>query len=74
TLDRAMELVDHGVNARFIKSINDLGFKDLTLDKAEELVNHGVTASFIKKMQSKGVKIKTLDDYIRLRDTGFEND
>ena len=73
TLDKAMDLVDHGVSANFIKSINELGFKDLTLDKAEELVNHGVSASFIKKMKSKGLQLHTLDDYIKLRDTGFDN-
>lgn len=73
SLDRAMELVDHGVNASFIKSITALGFKNLSLDKAEELVNHGVNAAFIKKMKGKGMQLHTLDDYIKLRDTGFDN-
>ena len=54
-----------------IKSINELGFKDISLDMAQELRNHGVSAAFIKKMKGKGLPLHTLDDYIKLRDTGF---
>lgn len=71
TLDKAQELRDHGVNPEFIKSIHALGFKDLSLDKAQELIDHGVDAAFIRKMKGKGLDVHTLDDYIRLRDTGF---
>jgi hypothetical protein len=73
TLDKAQDLRDHGVTAEFIKSINDLGFKNISLEKAEDLRNHGVTASYIKKMKTKGVKLETLDDFIKLRDTGFDD-
>ncbi|MFB9845529.1 hypothetical protein [Mucilaginibacter ginsenosidivorans] len=73
TLDKAQDLRDHGVTAGFIKSINDLGFKNISLEKAEDLRNHGVTASYIKKMKSKGIKLDTLDDFIKLRDTGFDD-
>jgi len=37
------------------------------------LRDHGVNAAFIKKAQGKGMNLHTLDDYIRLRDTGFND-
>jgi hypothetical protein len=32
-----------------------------------------VSAEFIKKARTKGMELHTLDDYIKLRDTGFND-
>ena len=44
SLDKAIQLVDHGVSVSFVREFKGLGFSDLTLSKAVELQDHGVTA------------------------------
>jgi hypothetical protein len=55
-LDRLIRLNNHGVNASFIKSFIQLGYKDISLNDAQSLKDHGVSAAFIKSFEELGYK------------------
>lgn len=60
----------HGVSPKFISSIQDMGYKNITLDKAQELKDHGVNPEFISDVQKLGFKDLTLEKAQELRDHG----
>ena len=70
SIDKIVELREHGVNASFVKSFHQAGYKDVPLDKALELRDHGVNPAYIASMQQIGHKEITLDQAISLRDHG----
>jgi len=71
SLDKIVELREHGVNAHFVNSFAELGYKQkIPLEKALELRDHGVTAQFITIIQKMGYGNITLDKATDLRDHG----
>ena len=57
-------------NDYFIRSMQQIGFKNISVDKEEDLRNHGVNAAFIGGLMELGYKDITLDKAIQLRDHG----
>jgi len=74
TVDKLIELRDHGVDAGFIRELNAAGFKNISLDKAIELKDHGVSLEFIRTIGNLGFKNISLDDAIELRDHGVNTE
>lgn len=70
TLDKIVELREHGVSPNFIVRFHDMGYADVPLDKAVELKDHGVDPEFVEEMKKIGQRNITLDEAIRLRDHG----
>lgn len=70
TLDKIVELREHGVNASFVNSFHQMGFKSIPLDKVLELRDHGVTPGFINQFTKMGYKNISLDEAQDLRDHG----
>ena len=71
SLDKIVELREHGVNARFVNNFHEMGYKEnIPLDKALELRDHGVTPEFITSIQKMGYGDITLDRAVGLRDHG----
>jgi len=70
-LGKIIELREHGVNARFVNSFHEMGFKqNIPLDKALELRDHGVSPEFVTSIQQMGYEKITLDRAVELRDHG----
>jgi len=74
SVDKLIEVRDHGVTAEFVSALQQMGYKDLTLDKAIELRDHGVDAEFIESIRGYGLAHFSLDDAIRLKDHGVSAD
>jgi hypothetical protein len=71
SLDKIVELREHGVNARFVNSFAQMGYKEnIPMDKALELRDHGVSPEFITSIQKMGYGEMTLDKATELRDHG----
>jgi|SRR6185437_13785550 len=71
SLDKVVELREHGVQARFVNSFHQMGYKqNIPLDKALELRDHGVTPEFITSIQKMGYENISLDKATDLRDHG----
>jgi hypothetical protein len=74
-LDKIVELREHGVNARFVNSFHQMGYKqNIPLDKALELRDHGVSPDFIVSIQKMGYGDITLDKATDLRDHGVSTE
>ncbi|HXB09104.1 MAG TPA: M56 family metallopeptidase [Puia sp.] len=84
SLDKLIQLKEHGVTAEYIQSFRQMGYPELSPDQAIELHDHGVTVEFIREIQEMGYKISSLRqarelvdhgvnvEYIRsLKDMGF---
>jgi hypothetical protein len=74
SIDKMVELREHGVDAKYISSIYALGYKDFSLDKALELRDHGVTASYIAEVRKMTNGNVTLDQAQNLRDHGVSSE
>jgi hypothetical protein len=71
SLDKIVELREHGVNAGFVNSFRQMGYHEqIPLDKALELRDHGVTPEFITSIQKIGYEKISLDKAVELRDHG----
>ncbi len=71
SLDKVVELREHGVNAKFVNSFHEMGYKEnIPLDKALELRDHGVSPDFISSFLKMGYKDISLDKATELRDHG----
>jgi len=73
SIERIIELREHGVSPRFINSFHEMGYKSFSLEKALELKDHGVNPEFITEMKKAGAKDITLDEAIELRDHGVSS-
>jgi hypothetical protein len=71
SLNKIVELREHGVNARFVNSFHQMGYKEnIPLDKALELRDHGVSPEFITSIQKMGYEKISLDKAVELQDHG----
>jgi hypothetical protein len=73
SLDKLVELREHGVSAKYIGSIHAMGYKGFSLDKALELCDHGVTASYIADVRKMAKGNVTLDQAESLQDHGVSS-
>lgn len=75
SLDKIIELREHGVNANFLNSFREMGYKDkIPVDKAMELRDHGVSPEYITSIQKMGFRKITLEKAVELRDHGVSVD
>jgi hypothetical protein len=70
SLERVVQLREHGVSPSVIVRFHEIGYTDVPLDKAVELVDHGVDPDFVEDMKKIGQRDITLDEAIELRDHG----
>ena len=71
SLNKIVELREHGVNARFVNNFHKMGYKEnIPLDRALELRDHGVSPEFITSIQKMGYGDITLERAVNLRDHG----
>jgi len=71
SLGKIVELREHGVNARFVNSFHQMGYKEnIPLDNALDLRDHGVSPEFITSIQKMGYGSISLDKAVDLRDHG----
>jgi len=70
SLEKIVELREHGVGPKYIASIHQMGYKDLKLDQALELRDHGVTANYIAEVRKMTGGNVTLGEAQSLRDHG----
>lgn len=70
TIEKIVELHEHGVSARFVNGFRRMGFKNMSLDRALELRDHGVSPQFIAQFAAMGYKDISLDRALDLRDHG----
>lgn len=70
SLEKMVELREHGVGADFINSLHEAGYAHVSLEKAQEAMDHGVTPDFISDMKKAGARDISLDEAIELRDHG----
>ena len=67
SLEKIIELREHGVSPSFVNSFHEMGYKDISLDKALELRDHGVNPEFIEEMKKAGANDISLDEAVELR-------
>lgn len=70
TLEKIVQLREHGVSPSVIVRFHEIGYADVPLDKAVALVDHGVDPEFVEDMKKLGQRTITLDEAIELRDHG----
>ncbi|HEY4108291.1 M56 family metallopeptidase [Puia sp.] len=70
SLDKLIEMKEHGVNAGFILSFRKMGYGEISPDQAIRLVDHGVTVEFIKSLIAMGYEQPSLDFAVQLIDHG----
>ncbi len=70
SLDKLIEMKEHGVTADFILSFRKMGYTNISPDQAIELRDHGVTVEFIREFQQMGWKEISLRTAQKLRDHG----
>jgi hypothetical protein len=70
TLEKIVELREHGVSPSFIIKFHEMGYTDVPLDKAVTLMDHGVNPEFVEDMKKIGQRNITLDEAVELRDHG----
>jgi len=69
SIDKIVELCEHGVDVEFVNSFSEGGYKSVSLDQALTLRDHGVDMDFIKDFK---VKDMTLEQATDLRDHGVD--
>jgi beta-lactamase regulating signal transducer with metallopeptidase domain len=70
SLDKLIELKEHGVTADYILSFKKMGYNNISPDQAIELRDHGVTVEFIRELQGMGYQPVSLDQSRELKDHG----
>ncbi|HEY8927975.1 MAG TPA: hypothetical protein VIM55_02200 [Mucilaginibacter sp.] len=70
SLEKIIELREHGVSAKFVQGFHDIGFKTIPLDQALELRDHGVHPEFISDIKKMGYGDISLEKAKDLRDHG----
>ncbi|HEY1215917.1 MAG TPA: M56 family metallopeptidase, partial [Bryobacteraceae bacterium] len=70
SLDKLIEMKEHGVTADYILSFRKMGYPTISPDQAIQLRDHGVTVEYIQELQQMGFKDISLHTAQRLRDHG----
>ena len=71
-IDQVLSLRIHGIDAKFIAAMKELGFHDITIDEWIALKNHGVTAEFVEEMRAVGFEKLNPDELLQLRIHGVD--
>jgi len=74
TLDKLIEMKEHGVTADFILGLRKLGYTDFTPNQAIELRDHGVNIDFVRDLVDMGFKQPSLRKLVELRDHGVTSE
>jgi len=74
SLDKLIEMKEHGVTADFVLSLRKMGYTNITPDEAIKLRDHGVTAEYINSLVSMGYRPVSLEQATELRDHGVTTD
>jgi len=74
SLDKLIQMKEHGVTADFILSFRKMGYPHITPDQAIQLRDHGVTVEYIQSLVSMGYQPIALDQATELRDHGVTTD
>lgn len=71
TLDteELVQLINHGAGVKYVQSMTDRGFKNLSSDDYRRARDHGVSADLAGEIADLGMKL-SLDELIRVRDHG----
>ncbi|HEY4335011.1 MAG TPA: M56 family metallopeptidase [Puia sp.] len=70
SLDKLIEMKEHGVTADYILSLRKMGYANITPDQAIGLRDHGVTVEYINSLVSMGYRPISLEQATELRDHG----
>jgi beta-lactamase regulating signal transducer with metallopeptidase domain len=70
SLDKLIQMKEHGVTADEIISLRKMGYTNITPDQAIRLRDHGVNVEYINSLTSLGYHPVSLDQAIELRDHG----
>jgi beta-lactamase regulating signal transducer with metallopeptidase domain len=65
--DRLLELAIHDVALRFVREIQELGYRDIPLDRLIEFKIHGVTPEFIRALAAHGYRGLPADRLVEFR-------
>jgi hypothetical protein len=71
-IDQVLALRIHGIDAKFITAIKELGLGDNTIDEWIALKNHDVTAEFVEEMRAAGLEKLNPDELLQLRIHGVD--
>lgn len=74
SLDKLIQMKEHGVTAEYILSLRKMGYTNITPDQAIKLRDHGVDAEYINSLISLGYQPKSLEQVTELRDHGVTTD
>jgi beta-lactamase regulating signal transducer with metallopeptidase domain len=74
SLDKLIELKEHGVTADFILSFRQMGYPELSPDQAIRLKDHGVSVEYIRSLMDMGYKPLSLGEATELRDHGVSSE
>jgi bla regulator protein BlaR1 len=74
SLDKLIEMKEHGVTADFILSFRKMGFTEISPDQAIQLRDHGVTVEYMNSLVGMGYQPVSLDQAVELRDHGVTTD
>ncbi|HWB25822.1 MAG TPA: M56 family metallopeptidase [Chitinophagaceae bacterium] len=72
TVDKLIELREHGVSATFIRQLNEAGYKNIPLDEAIALRDHGIDIDFVHELNNAGFKDVSLEKITEARDHGVD--
>jgi beta-lactamase regulating signal transducer with metallopeptidase domain len=70
SLDKLIQMKEHGVTADEIISLRKMGYTNITPDQAIKLRDHGVNVEYINSLISLGYRPMSLDQVTELRDHG----
>ncbi|MBL7816014.1 MAG: M56 family metallopeptidase [Saprospiraceae bacterium] len=72
TLNKLIELKIHGIDAKYQKSLSDLGYIDIPLNEIVEAKIHGINADYLADLQSSGYKPEALREVIEFKIHGVD--
>lgn len=67
---RWRESWNHGVNAKFVKEVETLGYGAAPLEQLVRMQDRGVTPRFIKELKELGFENVTIEQLLRMQDYG----
>ena len=73
TTDAIIELMDHGVDERYVRGLSAAGLRPKSTDEVVRARDHGVTVDYIRAMADAGYHTTNVDELIRMRDHGVSS-